>query len=235
MKKVWSASIGLGRITAYRIGSSYDGVFDYRTYRLNEMTIRENPEHPDSLILQQKNKEDWNRICEIAASDYFEKSRILPSSLWLEITNCPKDDEYIFFANGKKVLNQKCGEIFKQFNLGQNDLTPVHIYDIHTGKLWKEETFYVLKVSEQRRYMLNPQSHSKFKFIRYPSGLEIYSARYGIRDNYVELSASAQECNVDLWHDPLLLHSYFMSEPLQAALSEADMANKFGFALCKLL
>ncbi|QMT31922.1 hypothetical protein [Alysiella filiformis] len=235
MKKVWSASIDLGRITAYRIGSSYDGLFDYRTYRLNEIAIRQNPTHPDSLILKQKNQEDWNRICKAAAAADFEKSPVFPNSLWADKMDYPKDDEYVFFANGRIVFNQQCGEIFKQFNLGQSDFAPIHIYDIETGELWKEETFYILDVSEQRRYMLNPQSHSKFKFIRYPSGLEIYSPRYGIRDNYVELSASAQECNVDLWHDPLLLHSYFMSEPLQAALSEADMAHKFGFALCKLI
>ncbi|OPH39689.1 hypothetical protein [Moraxella equi] len=93
MKKVWSASIDLVRMKVYPIGSSYDGLFDYHAYRLNEIKITQNP---DSQILKQKNQEDWNRICEISASDYFEKSRVLPSSLWLETTNCPKDGEYLF-------------------------------------------------------------------------------------------------------------------------------------------
>lgn len=114
-------------------------------------------------------------------------------------------------------------------------MIPIHIYDVETGKLWKDEIFYFLKVCEQRRYMINPQSHSEFQFIRYPSGKEIYSATYGIMDNEVELSTSALECDVDLWHDPLLADSYFMSEKLQAALSEANMVDKFGFALCKLI
>ena len=235
MKKVWSVSIGLLRINVYSIGASYDDLFDYRTYRLNEITISKNPNHPENLILKQKNQDDWEKLCRTAAVPHFKKSHILPSSLWVEKTDCPEDGEYLFSAYGTKVLNQKCGEIFKKFNLGKSDLIPIHIYDVETGELWKEETFYILKVSEQRRYMLNPQSHSKLKFIRYPSGKEIYSPTYGIRDNEVELSVSAQDCDVDLWHDPLLLNSYFMSEPLQAALLEADMANKFGFALCKLI
>lgn len=234
MKKVWSASIDLLRINVYPIGASYNDLFDYRTYRLNEIDIALNPNNPNNEF-KKKNNEDWHRVCKATALEDFQKQTIFPSSLWVETRDCPKENEYVFFARGKIILNQKCGEIFKQFHLGENDLTPIHIYDLETGKLWKDEIFYFLRVSEKRRYMLNPQSHSEFRFIRYPSGLEIYTAAYGIMDNEVELSASALECDVDLWHDPLLSNSYFMSESLQAALSEANLANKFGFALCKLI
>lgn len=106
MKKVWSASIDLLRINVYPIGSSYGNLFDYRTYRLNEIAIYQNPDSPESTILKQKNSKDMDRIGE--AADFFDKPRVIPTSLWADnIINCPKEDEYIFSAYGTKILKSK--------------------------------------------------------------------------------------------------------------------------------
>ena len=233
-KNVWFSDLGLKFLNVYSIGSTYDGIFDYQTYRNNELQMIK---EPNNQALKDENSKMWQALRALVAGTEFKKPPIFPDSLWLETSfqEFPKEDEYIFSAKGTLVLNQACAEIFKQFCLGTTDLIPVKIYELETGKLYSDATFYILNVSEQRQYLTYPQSSDAVRFLPYPNGSGIYT-QYGAISNYtLEVSKDALQSNVDLWHDPLLRSSYFMSEELHQSLKQSDMVEKFDTHFCKIV
>lgn len=233
-KNVWFSELSHKFINVYSIGSTYDGIFDYQTYRNNELQMIK---EPDNQALKDENSKMWQALRALIAGTEFKKPPIFPDSLWLETSfqEFPKEDEYIFWAKGTVVLNQDCAEIFKQFCLGTTDLIPVKIYELETGRIFSNATFYILNLSEHHQYLTYPQSSDAVKFLPYPNGGGIYT-RYGdISNQTLEVSKDALQSNVDLWHDPLLDASYFFSDKLHHALRQANMIEKFNTHFCKIV
>lgn len=233
-KNVWLCHLSHCFINTYAIGATYDGIFDYRTYRNNElMLITE----PNNNSLREYNEKMWQALRTLMSGTEFKKPPVFPTSLWVEksLQEFPKEDEYLFWANGKPVLSQECATIFTNAHLGENILTPVKIYEVETGNLFSDKEFYVLHLVEHRQYVTYPQTDPIFRFLPYKEGGGIYSKGVDVANYSLELNREAMESNVDLWHDPLLRESYFISEELYQALKRANMIEKFNALFCKII
>lgn len=219
----------------YPIDADYDGIFDYYCYRNIELELIKYPE-------KENLKEKRHSILNNYHSYISKNNHILsPNRLWIEtnLKKFPTDEEYLFRGNdGDIIMNEKCANIFKQFNLGNNLLTPVKIFELETKKLWKNELFYVLQVCDERQYMLHKQNNPKLNYIPYPlykKKLGLYSTVNDLQDYMIQLHSDSIQCDIDLWSDPLLRNKFFISENLYNSLKKENLIDRFCPALCEII
>ncbi len=201
---------------------------------------REKTADPKLLEIKKMYKEDRLELSK--ASSGFFKTEHLPDSLWVESsdTKLPPSSEYIFFVRSSGVvLTQACAELLQQFRLGESTLTPVQIYDLETQQLCSEETFYFLNLCERREYIQYPHPQVNESFSSYASssfdGKQRYATSIPIEDKQLLVNKSALNCELDLWHDPLLMSYVFVSDALHDALVQADMDSQWEMVSCQLV
>lgn len=223
----------------YPIGMSIPTFYDYKAYQENRAKFLKNRADKE---LEKKQLEFNECAFEINTTIHaFEKFKILPDRLWIEKKDDkkPSDAEYIFeIKGGGIVMRENCANVFKQFRLGESTLTPLKIYELETGNLWSNETFYFFNLCEHRHYLASKQNSKALKFTSYPISKfkEGSYANYGsVDDGDVELVQSALDSDIDIWHDRRLSGSIFMSEPLYEALVQADMHRPWNTSICKII
>ncbi|MDN3453446.1 MULTISPECIES: hypothetical protein [unclassified Psychrobacter] len=201
---------------------------------------REKTADPKLLEIKKMYKEDRLELSK-ASSGFFETEH-LPDSLWVESsdTKLPPSSEHIFFVrSGGVVLTQACAELLQQFRLGESTLTPVQIYNLETQQLCSDKTFYFLNLCERREYIQYPHPQVNESFSSYTSssfdGKQRYATSIPIKDKQLLVSKSALNCELDLWHDPLLMSYVFVSDALHDALVQADMDTQWNMVSCQLV
>ncbi|WP_185711737.1 hypothetical protein, partial [Conchiformibius steedae] len=169
----------------------------------------------------------------------FKQNKTIPDALWAGIyqnkaIKLPTHEDYIFSIwSGGILFNLSCAAILKQHRLGENILTPVQIYDLSTGCLASDETYYFLNLYERREYICETQSNTKLQATPTQYGVMSFSGY--IRNQEIDVYQSALSCDVDLWYDPRFIRRFFMSANLHDALSEAGMIDKFKPYTCNLI
>lgn len=233
-KNVYVGSVSFEYVNIYSIGINIPNLYDFPNYHRNRLMFlgdRENEE------LKEKHKKLGDYGITIAdLNNQFDKYEVLPDSLWIESIEkpLPKNEEYIFkVLIGGIILRGACAKILQNFKLGQTTITPLKIYEYETGKLWSDEVFYFLNLCEKRNYVCYPQSDGVFVYIQ---GAKRYSTRgVPINNEMLEIDRSALVCDVDLWHDPMLGGSIFMSEKLHGALKDANVVYQWNMKSCKFV
>lgn len=127
------------------------------------------------------------------------------------------------FLTGVFVSQQKFVDILKQFRLGQTQIgQPIRIFDLDTDDYFDDVRYYFINIAERHRYFLPDQQKTpKYKH---------YCA-----DNY-PISSKALDCPVDIWHDPAIKNSLFLSDNLAQALLQSDIdKNLLEFWECSLV
>ncbi|MBH0064041.1 hypothetical protein [Psychrobacter sp. SZ93C1] len=117
---------------------------------------------------------------------------------------------------GYLLFNQQCYDIISQFTLGATHFSQVYIYDIETEALRSQTPYYFINIAETRDY-LNVEESRGIKASSDATKLPTHLIREPTDDG-IQLNATAQECEVDLWHDPVLRKSLFFSDELVSAL-----------------
>lgn len=143
----------------------------------------------------------------------------MPSKVFIKPNEkLPKYDELMFniIGGGYLLFNQQCYDIISQFTLGATHFSQVYIYDIETEELKSQTPYYFINIAETRDY-LNVEESKGIKENSYAPKLPTHSIWEPI-DNDIQLNTTAQECEVDLWHDPVLRKSLFFSDELVSAL-----------------
>ncbi|MBF0657683.1 hypothetical protein IPZ60_02895 [Psychrobacter sp. NG25] len=201
---------------------------------------REKTADPKLLEIKKVYKE--NRLELSKASSGFFETEHLPDSLWVESsdTKLPPSSEYIFFMrSGGVVLTQACAQLLQQFRLGESTITPVQLYNLETQQLCSDETFYFLNLCERREYLQYPHPQVNESFSSYASssfdGKQRYATSIPIKDKQLLVSKSALNCELDLWHDPLLMSYVFVSDALHDALVQANMDSQWEMVSCQLV
>lgn len=227
-------SLSFEYVNIYSIGINFGNFFNYWEYQNNSFLLEKNPENPEFLSKDRKLLKIIIDIQNVFRN--FNKLSVLPDKLWIEKNNKnnhPNINEYLFQVGGGGIILRKpCANILQQFNLGQTTLTPLQIYEYETGKLWSNEVFYFLNLCEQRQYVNYPQSNRIFVYI---PGAKRYSCYGKMQSNILEVNQSIFNCDVDLWHDPMLASSIFMSDRLYTALKNADMIYQWNMIPCKII
>ena len=159
------------------------------------------------LVFQKK----WNR------GEYISEDN-MPSKVFIKPNEkLPKADELMFkIIDGYLLFNQSCYDIISQFTLGATHFSQVYIYDIETEALRSETPYYFINIAETRDY-LNVKESRGIDADSCSPKLPPHSIWEPTNDG-IQLNTSAQECEVDLWHDPVLRKSLFFSDELVSAL-----------------
>lgn len=137
--------------------------------------------------------------------------------------------------DGFVILTEECANVLKKFRLGGNALYPLSFFDIQLNELVNDQTFYFFNITELRSYLLPEYSskdldkHSYTKHEGYQL-YKLYHADYA--DHAIALKREATECDIDLWRDPELDNSIFMSDELKKALDEAQLSDAWQLFLC---
>lgn len=175
------------------------------------MTEMEEKKYIRSLNEILEFKKEWERGEYISEDNTPTKAFIKPNE------KLPKTDELMFkITEGYLLFNQQCYDIISQFTLGATHFSQVYIYDIETEELKSQTPYYFINIAETRDY-LNVEESKGIKENSYAPKLPTHSIWEPI-DNDIQLNTTAQECEVDVWHDPVLRKSLFFSDELVSAL-----------------
>ncbi len=139
--------------------------------------------------------------------------------------------------DGFVILTEACANVLKKFRLGQSALYPLSFFDIKLNEPVNDQTYYFLNIAELRSY-LRPEycteeldKHSYTKHEGYQL-YKLYHADY--TDHAIAIKKEAVNCDVDLWQDPELNHSIFISDELKKALDDAQLSDAWQLFLCDL-
>jgi len=119
-------------------------------------------------------------------------------------------------GGGYLLFNQQCYDIISQFTLGATHFSQVYIYDIETEELKSQTPYYFINIAETRDY-LNVEESKGIDANSCGPKLPTHSI-WEPTDDDIQLNTTAQECEVDVWHDPVLRKSLFFSDELVSAL-----------------
>ena len=236
---VWLAGFNMTSVYFYDIYPANSKKYDFPKHWKVLQRIEKTAD-PKLLEIKKVFKEEMLELSD--AGSYFFKTEHLPDSLWVESsdTKLPSSSEYIFFVrSGGVVFTQACAQLLQQFRLGESTLTPVQIYDLETQQLCSKETFYFLNLCERREYIQFPHPQVNQLFSSYASssfdGKQRYATNIPIKDKQLLVNQSALNCELDLWHDPLLMSYVFVSDALHDALVQANMDSQWEMVSCQLV
>ncbi|CAI3120378.1 hypothetical protein MWMV18_MWMV18_03272 [Acinetobacter calcoaceticus] len=138
---------------------------------------------------------------------------------------------------GFVIVTEACANVLKQFRLGQSALYPLSFFDIKLNEPVNDETYYFLNIAELRSYLLPEYCIKKLDKNSYTrhegySLFNLYNAFY--KDQAIAITKEAVACDVDLWQDPELEYSIFMSDKLKKALDDAHLSDAWQLFLCDL-
>ena len=232
---VWLAGFKLTSINFYDIYPANSKKYDFPKHWKVLQRIEKTAD-PKLLEIKKVFKEEMLELSD--AGSYFFKTEHLPDSLWVESsdTKLPPSSEYIFkVRSGGVVFTQACAQLLQQFRLGESTLTPVQIYDLETQQLCSEETFYFLNLCERREYLRDLESDGMLVSFMTDEKAVQYSVRGDIKSGQLLVDQSVQNCELDLWHDPLLMSYVFVSDALHDALVQANMDSQWEMVSCQLV
>jgi hypothetical protein len=132
---------------------------------------------------------------------------------------------YFTICEGYKIFTEEGYQLIQQFNLGQGtQFFPIRLYHYETNQPVNHETYYLMCLTDWRNYLLPEFCEGKLKNYAEIKGdiLSHYLKRGYEFNNAIALSSEASNCDLDLWHDPALHGSLFMSDRLKKALEQAD-------------
>ena len=216
-------------------GLSFPNKFDYTTYCYLKTIENKTPE--------QEEERRKNLIVRIELSktiDNFKKlnPEFIPKILYAH--NVIKDIEVPHFMrtwSGDVIITEECAQILKQFKLGTTEMHPVSFFDLDLNEPVNNKTYYFLNICEWRHFLVPEQCSKDMRTKTYKNdnydAHELYEPDY--RNNAIAISDMAINCDIDLWHDPALNHSVFMSDALKQALEAAGMTPDWRLFTCLLV
>lgn len=139
------------------------------------------------------------------------------------------------------IMTEAFVAVLRRFNLGKTQISPIRFYDLKSESYVNDETYYFLNIAERHQYFLpdlsTPPRKSEYKI----NGIDVYEpplekqGDHQYANSTYAYSAEALSCPVDLWHDPSLRDSLFMSDRLATALREAGFGRLLALWPCRLI
>ncbi len=215
---------------------SFPGQVDFPTYWQLSETYRDSEENKQAYWAL---NEKYLEVINLCTVDYKAlDAAILPATMYSK----SKIDPAIvlpglFMINDSfLMMTESFWTVLRRFRLGATQTSPVSFYDLARDAAVNDETYYFLNVCEWRNYFLPGQSGEGIYSCGYQrNGYDIYQIPFDKKQNrrYV-FSRAALDCPLDLWHDPMLMNSLFMSDALVAALRAAGFGKILSLLPCQL-
>ena len=158
-----------------------------------------------------------------------------PIKIILPLKKETKED--LIYLSGKFVfVRSDFAEILMRFNLGETKLFNVGRPLGRNGKTIYDHEFYLLNVTEWRNFFVSEKSELVRSLDLFNEGYKVYSlGDSGFRKSKVALSKQSLECDVDIWHDPMVRDSIFFSDRLKTALDEKGLLAQTKHKKCLVL
>ena len=228
----------------YCIELSFPEIIEYPEYE--ELNRKEGAHN---LTEEERSKIEYTRkdlINIIIKYGDFKKIDLLPDSMWSvlldpviakgKVMNVPNPEDSIFAVrDGYILVTKPCAEILQRFRLSNTQMIPLQLFNPKTRELVNEETYYLLNIYAWRTYF-DGKNNEIFINKNYKDyGYNIYTPPYNIKNGDCVLCSTALQCDVDLWHDPSVRGSIFLSQALREALHEAKMLKTWFLHSCKMI
>lgn len=226
---VWTTTIMFDE--NYRVFDlSFPGIFDYaELYKIKGDSEEE------------KNKRKKMRQAKIEIVDKYHLSEKIapvnaPTILYAHgFEKTVKLPSFFRTQDGFVILTEACANVLKQFRLGESVLYPLSFFDIQLNEPVNAQTYYFFNIAELRSYLRPESSIRKLRKASYTKheGYQLFNLYEAFYTDHA-IAKDAVACDVDLWQDPELNHSIFMSDELKKALDEAQLSDAWQLFLCDL-
>ena len=128
-----------------------------------------------------------------------------------------------------------CADVLRQFDLGQTALYPVDIFQYDRTTRVDGDYFH-LAFGEVKNVFEPDQTPdvevASARLNPKPNGY--WMLKFALSDGDTAVNKSALE-GADLWIDPSLLKTFFMSDVLVQALKAAKLTRRFGLRKCRVV
>lgn len=127
------------------------------------------------------------------------------------------------------IVNEQAATVLLDMNLGDGGLYPLEIYQYdRTTRV--EGEYYNLNIGNQKRAVSLPNSNAREN--RYGPG--IWHLPYGLTDDDIAVTRDALD-GPDIWVDPTLQNSFFVSGRLADSLRMAGIFDAFCLHRCRVV
>lgn len=207
----------------------YEAVENYKLEikkRDDELTDSEN-EHYYAAV---KRSVAFNK--RFYAGEYIKPENMPVKAYKKPDSELPKQDEFLFqIINGYLIMNQAFHDVIVKNTLGKTHFSQIYIHEIQSRIRLLDEPYYFINIAETRKFLnvadsdgIAPNSYTPEMPDRYISSP---------KDNDIVLEDDAFCCDVDMWHDPRLHESIFVSDKLAQSLFAAGFENEnLGLVRC---
>lgn len=156
--------------------------------------------------------------------------RLLPATMYVtcEFDRTVVLPDFFQINSGYLIMSKAFADVLLSCNLGKTKIIPIRFFDLVSQEYVNETTYYLLNVAEKYQYFLPKQSDPSLILAwMNDDGTYYYSApsNYLYHQKYV-YSSKALSCPVDLWNDPTVNGSLFVSDKLRKALQEKGFARE---------
>lgn len=153
-----------------------------------------------------------------------------PKRVWASDETPPGPLPDLFVANGYWVVSEKAADVLRRFDLGKGALYPVAVYQKDRSTPYPGE-YFAWNFGNSKTALVPDQSQNLRPFG--VSGLR-WNLPWTPKDGNVAVSAEAL-AGPDVWVDPALFKSLFVSGDLGAALKSAGLHRVFELTRCRVV
>ena len=142
----------------------------------------------------------------------------------------------VFAVSDKYIMiTEPLLKVLQNFRLGSTQISPVKLREQTTHELLSEQTYYFINVCEQHGYLSPENSDPSLRMVS-RGNRSIYSYPDDKNDaDKFYFYRNALDCPVDIWHDPLVEYSVFLSDPLYQAIHAAGLDKDIPLFSCNLV
>ena len=167
----------------------------------------------------------------------YEKGFPLPRDAFLEALYVHDEASFartddLFKAGPFMGVKGKLAAVLSGMDLGEGGLVPIPIYEADR-RTERAGPFYVLNFGARKDTLIGEQSAKvEFQGRKPDTGEEFWTVKFGVSDGDLAVRASAA-AGADLWFDPKLWKTFFVSERFADALRTAGVEVDFELSECR--
>lgn len=133
---------------------------------------------------------------------------------------------------GPWIVSTAVADVMRQFDMGQGGFYPVRVLKKDRRTPFNGEWFCLNFGNVKKAYLgggRDPTPHITKGFMRHAM-----PSTHLIQDNMLMVNADAL-VGPDIWVDPQIYDTFFVSDRLAQGLKGAGLARAFGFKKCKII
>lgn len=141
-----------------------------------------------------------------------------------------KNQRDLICASRFWTVSADCAEDLRQFNLGQGNFYSVEVFQHDRRKLVEGEYFYLNFGAQKTAVLTDQSSRIKKSYENY----DIWQLPLAMQDNDIAIRSAAMSGS-ELWIDPQMRDTFFLSDAVVQALRVAKVSRPFKLSKCAVV